>query len=273
MVGLTTPHCGSSTARMGAIWGSTCTWSGTRRPRSRRSCPIDGDSTPRPCSPCPWHHPRRVRGGRRRRDVEDMVKRARKRGGARVAVDSRRAVPRRGTHMAGTMKRPRRRPHRIPVHSRGSSSRRGGCTTSTRARATSCWLVHGTPTWSFEWRHVIRGLAPYARCWRPTISVRPLDRPRTRATRRVTPRTCAVSSAPGPSRPDARRPTTRRPDRPARSHSTPSGSFGSSSSTPGCGSFDGTAAWSGGPVLGGALGRFLYRTLNFSLRVVMPSPT
>ena len=45
-------------------------------------------------------------------------------------------------------------------------------------------LVHGTPTWSFEWRHVIRALAPHFRCIAPDhlgfgLSERPLDAPYT----------------------------------------------------------------------------------------------
>ena len=40
-------------------------------------------------------------------------------------------------------------------------------------------LVHGTPTWSFEYRHLIRALAPARRCIAPDLlgglSERPLD--------------------------------------------------------------------------------------------------
>ena len=41
-------------------------------------------------------------------------------------------------------------------------------------------LVHGTPSWSFEWRHVIRGLSPRYRCIAPDLvgfglSERPRD--------------------------------------------------------------------------------------------------
>jgi haloalkane dehalogenase len=45
-------------------------------------------------------------------------------------------------------------------------------------------FVHGTPTWSFEWRHVIRALAPTTRCVAPDLmgfglSDRPPDFPYT----------------------------------------------------------------------------------------------
>src|SRR5688572_3562573 len=45
-------------------------------------------------------------------------------------------------------------------------------------------FVHGTPTWSFEWRHVIRALAPRWRCIAPDhlgfgLSDRPRDFPYT----------------------------------------------------------------------------------------------
>jgi haloalkane dehalogenase len=41
-------------------------------------------------------------------------------------------------------------------------------------------LVHGTPTWSFEYRHLIKALAPARRCIAPDLlgfglSERPLD--------------------------------------------------------------------------------------------------
>jgi pimeloyl-ACP methyl ester carboxylesterase len=45
-------------------------------------------------------------------------------------------------------------------------------------------FVHGTPTWSFEWRHVVRALAPRWRCIAPDhlgfgLSDRPRDFPYT----------------------------------------------------------------------------------------------
>ncbi len=40
-------------------------------------------------------------------------------------------------------------------------------------------FVHGTPTWSFEWRHLIRALAPAHRCIAPDhIGFGLSDRPR-----------------------------------------------------------------------------------------------
>ena len=41
-------------------------------------------------------------------------------------------------------------------------------------------FVHGTPTWSFEWRHLVRGLSPHYRCIAPDhlgfgLSDRPRD--------------------------------------------------------------------------------------------------
>ena len=58
-------------------------------------------------------------------------------------------------------------------------------------------FVHGTPTWSFEWRHLIRAFSADHRCVAPDhlgfgLSDRPRDFP---YTRRPMPPTCPASSA------------------------------------------------------------------------------
>jgi haloalkane dehalogenase len=135
-------------------------------------------------------------------------------------------------------------------------------------------FVHGTPTWSFEWRHVIRALAPAWRCIAPDLigfglSDRPRDFPYTpesHATafaefveRYVTgPFTLVVHDYGGPIALPAALQDGGRVKRLVIINSW-------------MWSFAGDKDMEQkGRVAGGAMGRFMYRWLNMSLRVLMP---
>jgi pimeloyl-ACP methyl ester carboxylesterase len=135
-------------------------------------------------------------------------------------------------------------------------------------------FVHGTPTWSFEWRHLIRGLAATHRCVAPDLLGFGLsDRPRDFA---YTPEAHADALAEFVDRLALRDVTLIVHD------------YGGPVALPLA--LDGTGRvrrivllntwmWSfagdadmerKGRIAGGRLGRLLYRHLNFSLRVLMP---
>lgn len=134
---------------------------------------------------------------------------------------------------------------------------------------------HGTPTWSFEWRHVIRALAATHRCVAPDhLGFGLSDRPRNAE---YTPEAHAARFAEFADRLDLRDVTLVVHD------------FGGPIALPLA--LDGTARvrrlvvlnswmWSlaadasverAARLLGGGLGRLLYRHANFSLRVIFPS--
>jgi pimeloyl-ACP methyl ester carboxylesterase len=133
-------------------------------------------------------------------------------------------------------------------------------------------LVHGTPSWSFEWRHLIRGLAPSYRVIAPDLLGFGLsDRPRAFA---YTPEAHAEILRELVDTLDLRDFTLVVHD------------FGGPIAIPLA--IDGLASrlivlnswmWSflgdkameqRAKIAGGSLGRFLYRHINFSLRVLMP---
>jgi haloalkane dehalogenase len=136
-------------------------------------------------------------------------------------------------------------------------------------------FVHGTPTWSFEWRHIVRALAPEYRCIAPDLVGFGLsDRPRDFA---YTPEAHAQQLAmfvdrldPGPftlivhdyGGPIGLPLCLRRPERVTRLVIVNTWMW----------SFDGDRGMQQkGRVAGSALGRFLYRWANLSLRGIMPS--
>jgi len=136
-------------------------------------------------------------------------------------------------------------------------------------------FIHGTPTWSFEYRHLIKALAPHYRCIAPDhlgfgLSERPADFP-------YTPEAHAAALAEFVDRLDLHRVTLvvhdyggpiglplalARPSRVARLvlFNTWMWSFE-----------DDAAMVKNGKLAGGALGRWLYRHLNASLRILTPS--
>jgi haloalkane dehalogenase len=136
-------------------------------------------------------------------------------------------------------------------------------------------FVHGTPTWSFEWRHVVRALAPSHRCIAPDhlgfgLSERPRGVPYTPEwhaqnlaafVERVNagPMTMVVHDYGGPI---ALPLALKRPDLVKRLVIINSWMW----------SFTGDPEMeSKGRVAGSELGRFLYRWANLSLRVIAPS--
>ena len=135
-------------------------------------------------------------------------------------------------------------------------------------------FVHGTPSWSFEWRHLVRGLSERHRCVAPDLlgfglSDRPRDYP-------YTPEAHARSLA-------AFVDALGLDDFTLVVHDF-GGPIGLPLALAGSGrvrrlvllntwmwSFEGDADMERkGRVAGGAVGRLLYRRLNFSLRVLMP---
>jgi haloalkane dehalogenase len=136
-------------------------------------------------------------------------------------------------------------------------------------------FVHGTPTWSFEWRHLIRALSPTHRCIAPDhlgfgLSDRPRDAaytPEAHAERLGTfverlepePFTLVVHDYGGPIGLPL---CLRHPERVKRLVLVNTWMW----SFAGDRSMEGKARMAGGP-----LGRFLYRYANFSLRVIMPT--
>ncbi len=135
-------------------------------------------------------------------------------------------------------------------------------------------FAHGTPTWSFEWRHLIRALVPEHRCIAPDhlgfgLSDRPRGAsytPRSHAERFEAfiaqldpdPFTLVVHDYGGPI---ALPVCLRHPERVKRLVLINTWMW----------SFAGDADMEKkGRVAGGALGRFLYRWANFSLRVLTP---
>jgi haloalkane dehalogenase len=135
-------------------------------------------------------------------------------------------------------------------------------------------FVHGTPTWSFEWRHLIRGLSSEARCIAPDLmgfglSDRPQDFPYTpeahadaldEFVRRleVDRFTLVVHDFGGPIGLPL---CLRQPERVARLVLFNTWMW----------SFEGDPQMArNGRLAGGGLGRFLYRRGNFSLRVLTP---
>lgn len=136
-------------------------------------------------------------------------------------------------------------------------------------------FVHGTPTWSFEWRHLIRGLSTTHRCIAPDhlgfgLSERPRGAPYTpewhaenlaEFVERLDPAplTLVVHDFGGPI---ALPLALRRPGLVRRLVVINSWMW----------SFVGDRDMeSKGRIAGSALGRFLYRWANLSLRVIMPS--
>jgi haloalkane dehalogenase len=136
-------------------------------------------------------------------------------------------------------------------------------------------FVHGTPTWSFEWRHLIRTLSPGCRCIAPDhlgfgLSDRPRDFPYTpeahaenlatfveRVVRE--PFTLVVHDYGGPIGLPIR---LRSPDLVKRLVLVNTWMW----------SFAGDPAMErNGRIAGSPLGRFLYRWANLSLRVITPS--
>ena len=136
-------------------------------------------------------------------------------------------------------------------------------------------FVHGTPTWSFEWRHLIRAFAPTHRCIAPDhLGFGLSDRPREAA---YTPEAHAerLSAfverlAPGPltlvvhdyGGPIGLPICLRHPERVKRLVLVNTWMW----SFAGDRGMEGKARMAGGP-----LGRLLYRYANLSLRVIMPS--
>jgi pimeloyl-ACP methyl ester carboxylesterase len=135
-------------------------------------------------------------------------------------------------------------------------------------------FVHGTPTWSFEWRHLIRAFAPTHRCIAPDhigfgLSDRPRDFPYTpeahadnlaRFVERLNPGrfTLVVHDYGGPIGLPL---CLRRPERVVRLVLVNTWMW----------SFAGDRDMEKkGRIAGGRLGRFLYRWGNFSLRVLTP---
>jgi haloalkane dehalogenase len=136
-------------------------------------------------------------------------------------------------------------------------------------------LVHGTPTWSFEWRHVVRGLSPQYRIIAPDhlgfgLSERPRGAPYTPEWHSdnlaefverldVGPLTLVVHDFGGPI---ALPLALRRRDLVNRLVIINSWMW----------SFAGDRDMEGkARIAGSAMGRFLYRWANFSLRTIMPS--
>lgn len=136
-------------------------------------------------------------------------------------------------------------------------------------------FVHGTPTWSFEWRHLIRALSSTSRCVAPDhLGFGLSDRPRTAP---YTPEWHAANFAELVDRMHLERLTLvvhdyggpialawalRRPEQVARLVVINSWMW----------SFRGDRGMeTKGRIAGGALGRFLYRWANLSLRVIAPS--
>jgi haloalkane dehalogenase len=136
-------------------------------------------------------------------------------------------------------------------------------------------FIHGTPTWSFEWRHLIRALVPQYRCIAPDmigfgLSDRPRDFPYTPEAHAeqlaafvdaldLGPFTLIVHDYGGPiGLPLA----LRQPQRVTRLAliNTWMWSFA-----------EDRAMAQKGRIAGSSLGRFLYRWANLSLRVIMPS--
>ncbi len=136
-------------------------------------------------------------------------------------------------------------------------------------------FVHGTPTWSFEYRHLIKALAPHYRCIAPDhvgfgLSERPARFP-------YTPEAHAAALAEFVDRLDLQRVTLvvhdfggpiglplalARPSRVSRLVLLNTWMW----------SFEDDADMvKNGKIAGGALGRWLYRHLNASLRILMPS--
>jgi haloalkane dehalogenase len=135
-------------------------------------------------------------------------------------------------------------------------------------------FMHGTPTWSFEWRHQIAGLSANHRCVAPDLLGFGLsDRPRNFA---YTPEAHAAAIAEFAERvnlgrfhlvvhdyggPIALPLALRAPERMRRLVLINTWMW----------SFDDDAEMvKKGRIAGGAFGRFMYRHLNFSLRVLMP---
>jgi haloalkane dehalogenase len=137
------------------------------------------------------------------------------------------------------------------------------------------FFVHGTPTWSFEWRHLIRAFAPTHRCIAPDLLGFGLsERPRDFA---YTPEAHARALADFVDRLDPPPFTLVVHD------------YGGPVGLPICLDQPGrvsrlvlinTWMWSfeddrdmvwKARLAGGRVGRFLYRRLNFSLRAIMPS--
>jgi len=136
-------------------------------------------------------------------------------------------------------------------------------------------FVHGTPTWSFEWRHLIRGLAPSCRCVAPDhLGFGLSDRPRDGL---YTPEWHAANLAAFVERLGLERFTLVVHDY--------GGPIGLPLALEDPGRIErlvvlNTWMWSlagdrgmerAARLVGGALGRFLYRRANFSLRVITPS--
>ena len=136
-------------------------------------------------------------------------------------------------------------------------------------------LVHGTPTWSFEWRHVIRAFASTHRCIAPDhlgfgLSDRPTDAPYTPEWHadnfaafidrlEVEKLSLVVHDFGGPI---ALAWALRNPNRVARLVVVNTWMW----------SFRGDRSMElRGRIAGGAFGRMLYRWANFSLRVITPS--
>jgi haloalkane dehalogenase len=135
-------------------------------------------------------------------------------------------------------------------------------------------FVHGTPTWSFEWRHLIRAFAPTHRCIAPDhlgfgLSDRPRDAvytPEAHAERlsafverlKPGPFTLVVHDFGGPIGLPL---CLRHPERVKRLVLVNTWMW----------SFAGDRDMVGkAKIAGGALGRFLYRYANFSLKVITP---
>jgi haloalkane dehalogenase len=136
-------------------------------------------------------------------------------------------------------------------------------------------FVHGTPTWSFEWRHLIRGLAPHYRCVAPDqLGFGLSDRPRDGL---YTPEWHAANLADFVDRLGLERFTLVVHD-----YGGPIGLPLAVDAPRRIRSLVVLDSWMwslagdagmvrAARIVGGALGRFLYRRANFSLRVIMPS--
>jgi pimeloyl-ACP methyl ester carboxylesterase len=136
-------------------------------------------------------------------------------------------------------------------------------------------FVHGTPTWSFEWRHLIRALSPHVRCIAPDhigfgLSERPRDAPYTpewhaenftQFIERLDLKafTLVVHDFGGPI---ALAFALRQPLRITRLVVINSWMWSFAG--------DRDMEWKG-RIAGGSIGRVLYRWANFSLRVLMPT--